>query len=141
MFSRTSATFLYVFFALTVLAVATPNPGNAKRWGSPTTTPAVTTTVTVTAPATTSTIAAGDCNTGPIQCCDSVQSASSAGAAAILASIGVLLEDPTAIVGLTCSPISAVGVGSGSSCDASPVCCENNSFGSLISIGCVPVTL
>ncbi|KDQ62774.1 hypothetical protein JAAARDRAFT_203826 [Jaapia argillacea MUCL 33604] len=89
----------------------------------------------------TSTESASSCTTGPIQCCDTVESASSPAAAGILASLGVVVQDVTALVGLTCSPITAVGVGSGSSCSASPVCCTDNSYGTLISIGCVPVTL
>ncbi|KDQ62777.1 hypothetical protein JAAARDRAFT_87356, partial [Jaapia argillacea MUCL 33604] len=84
---------------------------------------------------------ASSCTTGPIQCCNTVESASSPAAAGILASIGVVVQDVTALVGLTCSPITAIGVGSGSSCSASPVCCTDNSWGGLISIGCVPVTL
>ncbi|KDQ62711.1 hypothetical protein JAAARDRAFT_189999 [Jaapia argillacea MUCL 33604] len=86
-------------------------------------------------------IPASDCTTGPIQCCDTVESASSPVAAGILASIGVVVQDVTALVGLTCSPTTVIGVGSGSSCSASPVCCTDNSHGTLISIGCVPVTL
>ncbi|KDQ55051.1 hypothetical protein JAAARDRAFT_692493 [Jaapia argillacea MUCL 33604] len=86
-------------------------------------------------------IPASQCTTGPIQCCDTVESASSPAAAGILASIGVVVQDVTALVGLTCSPITVIGVGSGSSCSASPVCCTDNSHGGLISIGCVPVTL
>ncbi|KDQ50477.1 hypothetical protein JAAARDRAFT_199882 [Jaapia argillacea MUCL 33604] len=84
---------------------------------------------------------ASSCTTGPIQCCNSVESASSPAAAGILASLGVVVQDVTALVGLTCSPITAIGVGSGSSCSASPVCCTDNSYGGLISIGCVPITL
>ncbi|RPD53863.1 fungal hydrophobin [Lentinus tigrinus ALCF2SS1-7] len=81
------------------------------------------------------------CSTGPIQCCESVQKASDPSAAAILASIGVVVQDVNALVGLTCSPVTVIGVGTGDSCDAQTVCCENNSFGSLISIGCAPITL
>ena len=55
------------------------------------------------------------CSTGPIQCCQSVTSAKDPAAAAILASIGVVVQDINALVGLTCSPITAVGVGSGDS--------------------------
>ncbi|KDQ50535.1 hypothetical protein JAAARDRAFT_141872 [Jaapia argillacea MUCL 33604] len=84
---------------------------------------------------------ASSCTTGPIQCCNTVESASSPAAASILKSIGVVVQDVNALVGLTCSPIDIVGVGSGSSCSASPVCCTDNSHGTLISIGCVPVTL
>ncbi|KDQ62765.1 hypothetical protein JAAARDRAFT_30683, partial [Jaapia argillacea MUCL 33604] len=85
-------------------------------------------------------VATAQCTTGALQCCDTVESASSPTAAGILKSIGVVVQDVNALVGLTCSPITAVGVGSGSSCTANPVCCTDNSWGSLISIGCVPVT-
>ncbi|KAI0737152.1 hydrophobin [Daedaleopsis nitida] len=103
---------LFTLSALAILAVATPMPAPA-----------------------------ASCSTGAIQCCESVQPANSAAAAPILASIGVVVQDVNALVGLTCSPITAIGVGSGSSCSANTVCCENNSFGSLISIGCLPVSL
>ncbi|KAI0643539.1 fungal hydrophobin [Trametes meyenii] len=106
---------LFIISALAILAVATPTPGGAPG--------------------------AGSCSTGPIQCCESVERAGSADAANILKSIGVVVQDVNAMVGLTCTPINVVGVGSGSSCSANAVCCENNSFGGLISIGCAPVTL
>ncbi|RPD53859.1 hydrophobin [Lentinus tigrinus ALCF2SS1-6] len=107
---------LFAIASLAILAVATPTPGGGS--GS-----------------------AGSCSTGPIQCCESVEKASDPAAAGILASIGVVVQDIDALVGLTCSPISVIGVGTGDSCDAQTVCCENNSFGSLISIGCLPITL
>ena len=53
------------------------------------------------------------CSTAPIQCCQSVEPASSATAANLLKSIGVVVQDLTTPIGITCSPINVVGVGSG----------------------------
>ncbi|KAJ3992937.1 hydrophobin 2 [Lentinula boryana] len=80
------------------------------------------------------------CSTGPVQCCNTVQSANSAGISSILGLLGVVLGDLDVLVGITCSPITVIGA-SGSSCSAQAVCCEDNSHGGLISIGCLPVTL
>ncbi|KAF8161692.1 hydrophobin [Crassisporium funariophilum] len=80
------------------------------------------------------------CNTGDIQCCNSVQPATSQSAAMLLGLLGVDMCSITGLVGLTCSPISVIGIG-GSSCTAQPVCCENNNFNGLIAIGCTPVDL
>ncbi|KAJ3836836.1 fungal hydrophobin [Lentinula raphanica] len=128
MFSRISTVIFYAFFAFAILAAATP--GNQP----------VTTTVTVTAPASTTTETAGQCTTGDLQCCDSTTTAGSAAGAAILGLLGVVVEDLNVLLGLSCSPITVIGVGS-SSCTSNAVCCEDNSWGSLVSIGCVPVTL
>ncbi|KAH9945468.1 fungal hydrophobin [Epithele typhae] len=81
----------------------------------------------------------GSCNTGPVQCCNSVQKANDSVVSTILGLLG-LVADPDVLVGLQCSPLSVVGVG-GSSCSARTVCCENNSQGGLISIGCIPIFL
>lgn len=51
--------------------------------------------------------------------------ASSAAGAAILKAIGVDLSDLNVLLGLTCSPISVVGVGSGSACSGSTVSCTD----------------
>ncbi|KAJ3969494.1 fungal hydrophobin [Lentinula raphanica] len=128
MFSRISTAIFYAFFAFAILAAATP--GNQP----------VTTTVTVTAPASTTTVSPGQCTTGDLQCCDSTTKAGSVAGAAILGLIGVVVEDVNVLLGLTCSPITVVGVESGS-CTSNVVCCEDNAWGSLVSIGCVPVTL
>ncbi|OBZ77990.1 Fruiting body protein SC3 [Grifola frondosa] len=124
---------------LSVLATATPNY-EAKRWSTSSTAEA-TTTVTVTATAPASTESAGSCNVGDLQCCNSVESASSPAATTLLGLLGIVVDGLDVLLGLGCSPISVIGVGSGSACDASPVCCENNNVGGLISIGCVPVIL
>ncbi|KAH9850872.1 fungal hydrophobin, partial [Lenzites betulinus] len=85
---------------------------------------------------------AGDsCSTGPLQCCQQVQSADSLSIVPILAAIGVVLNDINIPVGLGCDPISVIGVGSGNACSANTVCCENNAVGGLLSIGCLPVEL
>ncbi|CDO77000.1 hypothetical protein BN946_scf184298.g27 [Trametes cinnabarina] len=81
----------------------------------------------------------GNCNTGPIQCCNQVGKANEGLFGSILGLLGIIV-DPDVLVGLQCSGISGVGVG-GSSCSATPVCCENNSEGGLISIGCIPIIL
>ncbi|KAH9896889.1 fungal hydrophobin [Cubamyces lactineus] len=82
----------------------------------------------------------GDCNTGSIQCCNSVHNSDENAIAVLLGLLGLDAGSVTGQVGLQCSGISAVGAGQ-NSCQASPVCCENNNVGGLISIGCVPIIL
>ncbi|KAF9531297.1 fungal hydrophobin-domain-containing protein [Crepidotus variabilis] len=80
------------------------------------------------------------CNSGPVQCCNSVSEADSKQADFFKSLLNVAIPIGTKI-GSTCSPISAVGVGSGSSCQSQPVCCENNHFNGLVAIGCSPINL
>jgi hypothetical protein len=56
---------------------------------------------------------AADCSTGPIECCDSVTKASDPSATAVLGLLGIVLDDLDVLVGLTCSPITVIGVGGG----------------------------
>ena len=44
----------------------------------------------------------------------------------IVGLLGIVLEGVDALVGLDCSPITVIGVGTGNSCDANVVCCQNN---------------
>ncbi|KAF8871121.1 fungal hydrophobin-domain-containing protein [Infundibulicybe gibba] len=113
--------------ALAVLATATNHP--------------VTTTVTVTAPAPTGTsIPASQCNVSGLQCCNSVGAANSSAVSGILALLGVVVQDVTALVGVTCSPITAAGI-AGNQCSAQPVCCSNNDFHGVVAIGCTPINV
>ncbi|KAI0667366.1 hydrophobin, partial [Trametes maxima] len=81
------------------------------------------------------------CNTGPIQCCNQVTDSHDKSIQGLLSTIGLNLNGAAVPVGLQCTPISVIGGGAGGSCSSKPVCCEDNSHGSLISIGCVPISL
>ncbi|KDQ62177.1 hypothetical protein JAAARDRAFT_91644, partial [Jaapia argillacea MUCL 33604] len=83
----------------------------------------------------------GQYNTGAMQCCNSVEQANSPAASNLLGLLGIEVQDATAMVGFSCSPIDVIGVANGNSCSASPVCCQDNSHGTLVSMGCVPITL
>ncbi|KZT30286.1 fungal hydrophobin [Neolentinus lepideus HHB14362 ss-1] len=84
---------------------------------------------------------AGSCNTGPFQCCDTFQKASGPIASKELAALGIDLQDPNVLVGITCRPLNVIGAGEGDSCSTDPVCCKNNNYGGAIAIGCAPVPL
>ncbi|GLB41322.1 putative acetyltransferase (GNAT) domain containing protein [Lyophyllum shimeji] len=99
-----------------------------------------TTTVTTT-PKPTSTAPANQCNTGEMQCCNSVQSSDSDAVTALAASLGVVIQGVSVPVGITCTPINVLGIGAGGQCTAQTVCCSNNEFHGVIAIGCTPINL
>ncbi|KAL0948208.1 hypothetical protein HGRIS_010815 [Hohenbuehelia grisea] len=124
MFSRVSQVIIYVLATFALLAAATG-------------TPASTTTVTVTS---TQTVPASQCNTGKLQCCNSLERADSTVVGLLLGLLGVVIQGVEALVGITCSPIDILGIGQ-NSCHAQPVCCQNNNFHGIIAIGCVPINI
>ncbi|GJE95134.1 fungal hydrophobin [Phanerochaete sordida] len=75
-----------------------------------------------------------------VQCCNSTEDANSASAAALLGLLGIVVQDVTGLIALDCSPISVIGVGTGSACSGTTVSCSNGVVHG-IGIGCVPVTL
>ncbi|PPQ73245.1 hypothetical protein CVT26_015055 [Gymnopilus dilepis] len=83
---------------------------------------------------------ANECTTGTLQCCNSVQKGNNSTVALLFGLLGVVNPDPNGLVGVTCSPLSVIGVG-GSSCSAQPVCCTGNSFNGLLVLGCTPVNI
>ncbi|KAF5310857.1 hypothetical protein D9619_007853 [Psilocybe cf. subviscida] len=80
------------------------------------------------------------CNTGSIQCCNSIQPSNSAQATTLLGLVGAVVKDVTVKVGITCSPLSAIGIAS-NSCTAQPTCCTGNNFNGVIVIGCSPINI
>ncbi|KAI0628863.1 hypothetical protein C8Q77DRAFT_1161891 [Trametes polyzona] len=53
--------------------------------------------------------------------------AGSQSASALLGLLGIVVQDVNVLVGLNCSPISVIGVGTGDACSGTAVCCEDNS--------------
>ncbi|KAI6002132.1 hydrophobin-1 precursor [Pisolithus albus] len=83
----------------------------------------------------------GQCNTGPIQCCNTVATCGSHPSTDELLSLLGLSVPAGTQVGTNCSPISAVGTGSGAQCSGQTVCCEQNNWNGLVNIGCMPMNL
>ncbi|KZT24900.1 fungal hydrophobin [Neolentinus lepideus HHB14362 ss-1] len=80
------------------------------------------------------------CNTGPVQCCQQLQSSGDPGMSTLLGLLDIVLDAVNVPVGLVCSPLDIGGLAQGANCQANPVCCEDNS-NSLVSVGCVPINL
>ncbi|RDB29812.1 Hydrophobin-3 [Hypsizygus marmoreus] len=83
---------------------------------------------------------ASQCNTGAIQCCNSLQQANNPVVGLLAGLLGIILGPITGQVGLGCSPLSVIGIG-GNSCTAQPVCCTGNNFSGLIVVGCTPINI
>ncbi|KAF8661474.1 hypothetical protein AX16_001311 [Volvariella volvacea WC 439] len=93
----------------------------------------------------------GNCNTGSLQCCNSVQSSTSTTVAQLAGLLGIDLGSITGLVGLTCSPLSILAPNNQSAAleIASYVLQRSSGFnviktykqGGLISLGCNPINL
>ncbi len=86
-----------------ILAVATP-------WGSPTTTPATTKTITVTTTATARQRLRPSAMSATSSAATQCSPASSPAAATELGLLGIVVSNVDALVGLSCSPITGVGI-------------------------------
>ncbi|KAH9170838.1 hypothetical protein EDB89DRAFT_1237619 [Lactarius sanguifluus] len=77
------------------------------------------------------------CNTGPVQCCNTFTSTSNPLTTLLsgLLPIGAII-DPNLGVGLSCLPII-----SSIQCSNAPLCCNSLSQSGLINIGCTPINL
>ncbi|KAF8886004.1 fungal hydrophobin-domain-containing protein [Infundibulicybe gibba] len=108
MLSRVISVFFFLFFALPLLAAATAIPRD------------------------------GDCNTGPIQCCNQVQSATPQALGLFQASLASFWGPSLGLSDL--QPIERGGHWR-QLCSAQPVCCTNNTFSGLIALGCMPINI
>ncbi|KIK06298.1 hypothetical protein K443DRAFT_290493 [Laccaria amethystina LaAM-08-1] len=82
----------------------------------------------------------GSCNTGTMHCCNSVTSSNSQIAGTFAGLLDIVLPHNTA-VGITCSPLSAAGLGHGGTCTQQPVCCTGNNYSGLVVVGCSPINI
>ncbi|KAK0448696.1 hydrophobin-251 [Armillaria borealis] len=89
---------------------------------------------------TNTTVTGGKCNTGSAQCCKSVQDPKSDAVQNALGVLGIPIGEITANVGLTCTPITVLGLGT-TSCANQPVCCDNNNFNGVVALGCTPINV
>ncbi|TEB32732.1 fungal hydrophobin [Coprinellus micaceus] len=90
------------------------------------------------------------CNGGDIQCCNSVHSSKDDAVSGLLGLLGIDLG-LTSIVGLNCSPLSALALGGNSWSSAiyvrpldstsQQVCCSDNHYNGLVAVGCTPVNV
>lgn len=85
-------------------------------------------------------IPVSQCETRDLLCCNSVQNINNPTVQTLTGLLGIVVSDTQGLVGLTCSPISVIGIG-GNSCSAQPVCCKGNNFNGLIALDCTPVNL
>ncbi|KAG7441379.1 fungal hydrophobin [Guyanagaster necrorhizus] len=83
---------------------------------------------------------ANSCSSGTLQCCNSVQDPSSKAVQTALADVGVNVGDITVPVGLTCDPITVIGVGS-NQCSSQAACCTGNNYNGAVVLGCNPVNV
>ncbi|PPQ71679.1 hypothetical protein CVT24_007832 [Panaeolus cyanescens] len=82
----------------------------------------------------------GNCNTGEIQCCNNTFTNTATTLASLSSLLGISLPSISGMIGVACSPITVLGLG-GNSCSAQPVCCTNNDFHGLVSLGCNAINL
>ncbi|KAF8953687.1 fungal hydrophobin-domain-containing protein [Flammula alnicola] len=81
------------------------------------------------------------CNSGPVQCCGSLQDSTTYDVTYIASLVGVAVSAVTGQVGLQCNPITVIGSGTGANCASAPVCCEKNFSNQLVGINCTPITV
>ncbi|GLB38097.1 putative hydrophobin [Lyophyllum shimeji] len=80
------------------------------------------------------------CNTDEVRCCNSLQNAQDANAAALAGLLGLVVQGVTGQIGLNCNPVSGIAV-AGNSCATQPVCCKDNKFNGLVAVGCTPINV
>ncbi|KAM6494670.1 hydrophobin [Amanita muscaria] len=81
------------------------------------------------------------CNTGPIECCQTLTPVNSQDGREIAHSVGLDVGSLYGYIGAHCSPITVIGAGQGASCHSAPVCCEKNNVHGFVAVGCLPVNL
>ncbi|KAL4071865.1 fungal hydrophobin-domain-containing protein [Scleroderma citrinum] len=82
-----------------------------------------------------------NCNTGSLNCCNTVQSTNNPQTSQVFGLLGIPVDSLNGNIGFNCVPITPIGIGQGASCEQNPVCCQGNQAGGLIGINCAPISL
>ncbi|KAF8128621.1 hydrophobin 2 [Boletus edulis] len=80
------------------------------------------------------------CNSGSVNCCQSVQSSDSYQIIELFGYLGIPLPGGNTQIGLTCSPVTLGGSSTGSICTQQTVCCTGNTFYG-VSTACSPINI
>ncbi|KAF9014273.1 hypothetical protein BDQ17DRAFT_1320892 [Cyathus striatus] len=73
-----------------------------------------------------------------LKCCFALQSPSDKEAKGLIGLLGIKNVDPNSTVGLTCGPLTSLGLNSGW-CKTKAACCETDYFAGVVSTGCTRV--
>ncbi|KAK0187180.1 hydrophobin-315 [Armillaria mellea] len=87
---------------------------------------------------------AASCESGPVQCCNSMETAKtlSSGTLGELGILAALVQAFTGPIGVTCSPLSVLALlPNGAQCTEQTVCCDNNNFNGVVALGCTPINV
>ncbi|KAJ2917058.1 hypothetical protein MD484_g3343, partial [Candolleomyces efflorescens] len=79
------------------------------------------------------------CSTGPIQCCNSVQSNVNNPIVKLIVGLLNIVVPIVPLVGITCSPV--LSILQANACTGQTVCCSNNNFNGVINLGCSPISI
>ncbi|KAJ2935359.1 hypothetical protein H1R20_g1735, partial [Candolleomyces eurysporus] len=83
------------------------------------------------------------CDNGTVLCCDQAQDAQALDKSftALIQDVNVDVNNLQGLVGANCSPVTVIGAGTGGSCSAQQVCCQNNHNNGLVATGCSPINV
>ncbi|KAF8128618.1 fungal hydrophobin [Boletus edulis] len=81
------------------------------------------------------------CNSGSVNCCQSVQSSSTSVIQELFGFLGLPMPAGGTQIGLTCSPVTINGASpTGSICTQQTVCCTGNTFYG-VALACSPINI
>ncbi|KAL1752704.1 hydrophobin [Schizophyllum commune] len=81
------------------------------------------------------------CSGGGVYCCNKTVDHNDKSIQKQLSLVGVTAGSIHDLVGLTCTPITAIGVGSGAQCSAQSVCCSKSYQNGLVNVNCTPIKI
>ncbi|KAJ2919439.1 hypothetical protein MD484_g1006, partial [Candolleomyces efflorescens] len=83
------------------------------------------------------------CNGGTVQCCNEYheKETEDESVKGLLSLLHINLDGVEGMIGMNCSPVSAVAIGNGASCSTQQVCCQDNKYNGLINVGCSPINI
>ncbi|KAG2140582.1 fungal hydrophobin [Suillus clintonianus] len=83
--------------------------------------------------------AQSQCDTGYIKCCNGNNIYSQTEPNLYELGLVDVAAAVDAFVALECSGVSVVGTSSGCTANQQPLCCENEKYNGIVSIGCTPI--